>query len=201
MKPAAFDYHAPETDTEAVALLAELGIPVPVLVGHEPELAVGLAVADQLVVAARHVRARRVGAEQGGQRVGRVRRPARLDLDEHFGTPLLRRVAVGDDPHPVKLGRRSKGDEALTKPDESEDFFVVQAMRAGILLDQPSFEAVIVDRNGRMAMMRTIAPSTFVSFKRWLSQQKTREAFKRQRDAAQASAVEELLKDERLMQV
>ena len=70
-----------------------------------------------------------------------------------------------------------------------------------IKLDRPSFEAVIVDRNGGMAMMRTIAPQVFVSFKKWLSGQSNREPFKRQRDAAQALAVQQLIDDERLLVV
>lgn len=94
-----------------------------------------------------------------------------------------------------------EGDQALTQHDDSEDFSVVQALRAGILLDRPSFEAVIVDRNGGMAMMRTIAPQVFVSFKKWLSKQPSREPFKRGRDAAQALAVQQLIDDERLVVV
>jgi hypothetical protein len=119
--------------------------------------------------------------------------------DEGFEVDILRRMAEQDDPHPIKLGRRSKGEEALTKPDDAEDFSVVQALRAGILLDKPSFDAVIVDRSGGMAVMRTVAPEVFVKFKKWLSGLRDREPVKRQRDAAQAKAVEELIKDERLV--
>jgi hypothetical protein len=58
---------------------------------------------------------------------------------------------------------------------------------------------VIVDRNGRMAMMRTIQPTVFVEFKRWMSTLPDREPIKRQRDAAQAVAVQLLLDEELLM--
>lgn len=119
--------------------------------------------------------------------------------DEGFEVDILRRMAEQDDPHPIKLGRRTKGDQALKQYDDSEDFSVVQALRAGILLDRPSFEAVIMDRNGGMALMRTIAPQVFVGFKKWLSTQPSREPFKRQRDAAQAVAVQQLMDDERLV--
>ncbi len=119
--------------------------------------------------------------------------------NEGFEVDILRRMAEQDDPHPIKLGRRTKGEQALKNPDDSEDFSVVQALRAGILLDRPSFETVIVDRNGGMAMMRTVAPQVFVSFKKWLSGLRDREPIKRQRDAAQAHAVEELINDERLV--
>jgi hypothetical protein len=105
----------------------------------------------------------------------------------------------GDDPHPIKISERTLGERAVDQPSELEDFSVVQAARAGILLDAPSFETVIVDRNGRMAMMRTVQPQVFVKFKRWMSGLTDREPIKRQRDAAQAQAVQTLLDEERLM--
>ncbi|MGW0178896.1 FAD binding domain-containing protein [Nocardia sp. NPDC003345] len=52
MKPAAFDYHAPGTAAEAVALLAELGEEAKILAGGQslvPMLALRLAVFDHLV--------------------------------------------------------------------------------------------------------------------------------------------------------
>jgi hypothetical protein len=58
---------------------------------------------------------------------------------------------------------------------------------------------VIVDRNGRMAMMRTIQPTVFAQFKRWMSTLPDREPIKRQCDAAQAVAVQSLLDEELLM--
>ena len=75
----------------------------------------------------------------------------------------------------------------------------MQAARADVFLHTPSFEAVIVDSNGRMAMMRTIQPPVFVEFKHWMSGLPDREPIKRQRDAAQAEAVQALLDEERLM--
>ena len=62
-----------------------------------------------------------------------------------------------------------------------------------MLLDSPSFSAVIVASNGSMARMNTVHPATFVNFKRWMSTQTDREAMKRRRDALQADAVQELL--------
>jgi hypothetical protein len=88
---------------------------------------------------------------------------------EGFEVDILRRMRKDDDPHPIKF------------------------------LNTPSFEAVIVDRNGRMAMMRTIQPTVFVEFKQWMSTLPDREPIKRQRDAAQAKAVRDLLDEERLM--
>ena len=98
-----------------------------------------------------------------------------------FEVDIIRRERIGDDPHPIKLS------------DEDEDFWVVQARRANVLLDSPGFSAVIVASNGTMARMNTVHPATFVAFKRWMSTQAEREAMKRRRDALQADTVQELL--------
>jgi hypothetical protein len=105
-----------------------------------------------------------------------------------FEVDIIRRERAGDDPHPVKLS------------DEDEDFWVVQARRANVLLDSPAFSAVIVATNGTMARMNTVHPATFVAFKRWLANQPDREALKRRRDVLQADAVQTLL-DKYLPQV
>lgn len=98
-----------------------------------------------------------------------------------FEVDIIRRERAGDDPHPVKLS------------DEDEDFWVVQARRANVLLDSPAFSAVIVATNGTMARMNTVHPATFVAFKRWMASQHDREALKRRRDVLQADAVQTLL--------
>jgi hypothetical protein len=98
-----------------------------------------------------------------------------------FEVDIIRRERAGDDPHPVKLS------------DEDDDFWVVQARRANMLLDSPGFSAVIVASNGTMARMNTVHPATFVAFKRWMAAQPDREALKRRRDVLQADAVQELL--------
>jgi hypothetical protein len=98
-----------------------------------------------------------------------------------FEVDIILRERAGDDPHPIKLS------------DEDEDFWVVQARRANVLLDSPGFSAVIVASNGSMARMNTVHPATFVAFKRWLGNQAEREALKRRRDVLQADAVQTLL--------
>jgi hypothetical protein len=118
---------------------------------------------------------------------------------EGFEVDILRRMRKDDDPHPIKISERTKGEQAVDQVTELEDLSVVQAARADVFLNTPSFEAVIVDRNGRMAMMRTIQPTFFVEFKQWMSTLPDREPIKRQRDAAQARAVQALLDEERLM--
>lgn len=105
-----------------------------------------------------------------------------------FEVDIIRRERAGDDPHPIKLST------------EDEDFWVVQARRANVLLDSPSFSAVIVATNGSMARMSTVHPATFVAFKRWMAAQPDRDALKRRRDVLQADAVQTLL-DEYLPQV
>jgi hypothetical protein len=118
---------------------------------------------------------------------------------EGFEVDILRRMRQGNDPHPIKISERTKGEQAVDQASALEELSVVQAARADVFLNTPSFEAVIVDRNGRMAMMRTIQPRVFVEFKHWMSGLPDREPIKRQRDAAQAKAVQTLLDEERLM--
>ena len=98
-----------------------------------------------------------------------------------FQVDIIRRERAGDDPHPIKLS------------DEDDDFWVVQARRANVLLDSPGFSAVIVASNGTMARMNTVHPATFAAFKRWMANQSDREALKRRRDVLQADAVQELM--------
>ncbi len=119
---------------------------------------------------------------------------------EGFEVDVLRRMREGDDPHPIKISERTASGEWFPgKATDLEELSVVQAARAGVFLNTPSFEAVIVDRNGRMALMRTIQPKVFVEFKLWMSTLRDREPIKRQRDAAQAQAVQALLDEERLL--
>ncbi|UJB63782.1 hypothetical protein YS110_02885 [Acidovorax sp. YS12] len=98
-----------------------------------------------------------------------------------FEVDIIRREQVEDDPHPIKLSG------------EDDDFWVAQARRANVLLDAPGFSAVVVATNGTMARMNTVAPGTFVAFKRWLADQRDRDALKRRRDVLQAAAVEKLM--------
>lgn len=94
-------------------------------------------------------------------------------------------TAVNKDGFEVDIIRRERA--------EDEDFWVIQARRANVLLDSPSFSAVIMASNGTMARMNTVHPATFVGFKRWMSTQTEREAMKRRRDALQADTVQEML--------
>jgi hypothetical protein len=94
---------------------------------------------------------------------------------------VIRREAKDGDPHPLRL----TGHE--------DEFYAVQAEKAGILLDGEKFSAMIVSGTGRMARMNTISPVVFAKFKRWMSGQTGREPLKRRRDIIQAELVEELV--------
>lgn len=100
-----------------------------------------------------------------------------------FQVDFLRRMPEEDDPHPFQLS-----------PHDG-DLFAVQATRAHVFTTAPVFEHPVIDVNGRMAMMRTIAPRSFVEFKRWLAVRPDRDALKKRRDAHQADIVESLLQE------
>ncbi|WP_233575606.1 GSU2403 family nucleotidyltransferase fold protein [Noviherbaspirillum saxi] len=100
-----------------------------------------------------------------------------------FEVDIIRREQVAGDPHPLQLS------------DDEEDFGVAQAPRAQELLDSPPFSAVIVATNGDIARMNTLDPRAFIRFKQWMSTLPEREALKRRRDALQAKAVEEVLRE------
>jgi hypothetical protein len=95
-----------------------------------------------------------------------------------FEVDIIRRLASEGDPHPIRLS------------DSEDDFWVVQAKRAGELMNAPEFTEVVVSEGGAMARMTTIHPTVFVSFKRWMSKEPDRDPLKRRRDALQADAVE-----------
>lgn len=100
-----------------------------------------------------------------------------------FEVDVIRREAIDDDPHP------------LTITDDEDDLYVVQAKKAGLLLDGLKFSSMVVSTTGQMVRMRTISPMVFVKFKRWMAEQPDRDPLKRRRDVLQAKVVEELVKE------
>jgi hypothetical protein len=101
-----------------------------------------------------------------------------------FEVDFLRRQPEGDDPHPFRFS------------DDEDDLWPVQAIRASVLTTAARFEHVVVSSAGHMTLMRTIAPSAFVEFKRWMSKQAPRrEEAKRRRDLRQAEIVQQLIND------
>jgi len=102
--------------------------------------------------------------------------------DKGFEVDFLRPMHVGDDPHPFRFS------------DDEGDIWPVQALRACVLNDAPRFEHLVISATGRMARMRTIAPESFVEFKRWLAvEAPERPQAKRRRDLRQAEIVQSLL--------
>lgn len=107
--------------------------------------------------------------------------------DRGFEVDFLRRQPEGDDPHPFRFS------------DDEDDLWPVQALRASVLTNAPRFNHVVISATGRMALMRTIAPQSFVEFKRWMAEHAPhRQAPKRRRDQRQADIVQSLL-DEGLL--
>lgn len=99
-----------------------------------------------------------------------------------FEVDFLRRQPQGDDPHPFRFS------------DDEDDLWPVQAVRAAVLTSAPRFEQVVISATGRMTLMRTIAPESFVEFKRWMAAKvPQRQEAKRRRDLRQADIVQALL--------
>lgn len=104
-----------------------------------------------------------------------------------FEVDFLRRQAEGDDPHPFRFSN------------DEGDLWPVQARRASVLTNAPRFEHIVISATGRMALMRTIAPETFVAFERWMADEAPqRPEPKRRRDRRQAEIVQAML-DEGLL--
>lgn len=104
-----------------------------------------------------------------------------------FEVDFLRRQPEGDDPHPFRFS------------DDEGDLWPVQAVRASVLTNAPRFEHLVISATGRMTLMRTIAPESFVEFKRWMATKVPRRPqAKRRRDLRQADIVQKLL-DEGLL--
>lgn len=103
-----------------------------------------------------------------------------------FEVDFLRRMQEGDDPHPFKLSAAE------------EELWPVMAERAKVLTEAPRFSHVVIGATGKMAVMHTISPVTFVEFTRWLADRPNREPSKRRRDKLQAQAVQALM-DEGLL--
>lgn len=101
-----------------------------------------------------------------------------------FEVDIIRREPEDGDPHPMRL-----------TDDDDDEFYVVPARNAGVLLDGPPFSAILVSASGHMARMNTISPLTFIQFKRWLAEQPDRDTMKRSRDLLQANMVEELVSE------
>jgi len=77
--------------------------------------------------------------------------------------------------------------------DDEDDFWVIQARKAPVLMGAQPFSAVVVASSGAMARMNTLHPLAFARFKRWMSEQRDGDPLKRRRDALQAEVVEAMV--------
>lgn len=101
-----------------------------------------------------------------------------------FEVDFLRRQPVDGDPHPFRFSS------------DEDDLWPVQAVRASVLTSAPRFEHTVVSATGKMTLMRTVSPSTFIEFKQWMATKAThREVAKRRRDLRQAGIVQSLIND------
>lgn len=103
-----------------------------------------------------------------------------------FQVDFLRRMPQDADPHPYRFSA------------DKDDLWPVQARRANVLTEAPRFEYPVIGSNGQIALMRTVAPSVFVAFKQWMSDQQDRDPNKRMRDGLQARIVQALMDEARL---
>jgi hypothetical protein len=104
--------------------------------------------------------------------------------DKGFEVDFLRRQPIQEDPHQFRF------------TEDDDDLWPVQAERASVLTEAPRFEQVVVSATGKMTIMRTIAPESFVQFKLWMAEHaKHRDPAKRRRDVLQAQIVQGLLSE------
>jgi hypothetical protein len=101
--------------------------------------------------------------------------------DDGFEVDILRRIPKGDDPHPFRMS------------EDVQDFWAVPATTAETMTSAAPFSQVVVATTGKMAIMHTVHPLTFVSIKERLAGLKERDPLKRRRDLAQAQAVAEIV--------
>jgi hypothetical protein len=102
--------------------------------------------------------------------------------DKGFEVDFLRRQPIENDPHPFRFS------------DDENDLWPVQENRASVLTVAPRFEHVVISSTGRMALMSTISPKSFIEFKLWMAENAPyRDAVKKRRDKLQASIVQELI--------
>lgn len=98
-----------------------------------------------------------------------------------FEVDVIRRVARDGDPHPLRLS------------DHEDDLWAVQIETGDKILNARRFSQVVVSVTGRMAVMHTMHPSTFITVKRQIATLASRDPRKRGKDALQADLVEQLL--------
>ena len=100
--------------------------------------------------------------------------------DAGFEIDIIRRMAQGRDPHPLRMS------------DDEDDFWAVQADQGDKLASGRKFESMVVAATGEMALMRTVHPLDFVRLKRELAARPGRDPLKAPKDRLQAEVVQQL---------
>lgn len=100
-----------------------------------------------------------------------------------FEVDILRRMAKTHDPHPLQVTSAER------------DFWVVQVDNGAQMASAGRFAHMVVSASGHMALMTTLHPLTFSRLKQALALSPTRDPLKRSRDALQAKAVAELVRE------
>ncbi len=152
MKPAPFDYHAPTTAEEAVALLAELGDTAKLIAGGQslvPMLALRLAVFEHLVDLGRVEGLRGIEQVDGSLRIGATTTQATVERSEVVSdaVPLLARATplIGH----VQIRNRGTVGGSLAHADAAAEYPAV-----ALALDA---ELEVLSTTGR----RTVAATDF----------------------------------------
>lgn len=100
-----------------------------------------------------------------------------------FEVDVIRRMAKGRDPHPLRLS------------DDEDDLWAAQVPSGDSILGARPFEQVVTSTSGVMALMRTIHPLDFVRIKEGLSVAADRDPLKRRKDALQAVVARQIVQD------
>lgn len=101
--------------------------------------------------------------------------------NDGFEVDIIRRMAHGRDPHPLRMSSAE------------DDFWAVQVSMGDKLASARRFDQVVVATSGEMALMRTVHPLDFARIKLTLSKQAGRDANKRGKDALQSAIIDTLV--------
>jgi len=85
--------------------------------------------------------------------------------------------------------------------DRAGDPWRLPALGVALLAQSPLFSQPVISSTGKIAVMNTIDPQTFVDFKRSMSMLENREFGRRKCDALQADVVQEMLQSKMLVSV
>lgn len=100
--------------------------------------------------------------------------------DAGFEVDVIRRLAAGDDPHPLRMS------------DDEDDFWAVQADQGGALASGRGFQQLVIAATGEMAWMRTVHPLDFARLKLELADRPGRDPLKAPKDRLQAAVAQQL---------